>query len=66
MIVIVNLITTRLTNDNVDGDGFSWSPDSKHIVYSYYNSNDRTLKNSTLWIIDVQSGTKRQITYNNV
>lgn len=55
----------QLTSEPIDGSaGFSFSPDGQYIVYSYYSSTDWTCKNGTLWIINIETGEKRQLTFN--
>jgi len=46
------------------GVPFSWKPNDFLIVYSKYSSNDWTYKNGTLWILDTNTGEKKQLTYN--
>jgi TolB protein len=53
----------QLTNEGV-GEAFSWSPDSKEIVYLSYRFTDFSYKNGTLWIINIETGAKRQLTFN--
>lgn len=62
----LSLAIQQINDENVDDYGYSWSPDDQYIVYAYYGLKDWTLRNSTLWIVNVQSGVKRQLTYNNV
>ncbi len=57
----------QLTTAGVDatfGLPFSWSPDGNHIVYTDYRSDDWGYDNGTLWILDVNTGEKRQLTFN--
>ncbi len=57
----------QLTSDGVDVDyglPFSWSPEGKKIVYTQYQSTDWTMNNGVLWMIDVDSGTETQLTFN--
>jgi len=57
----------QLTSDGVDvvyGLPFSWSPEGKKIVYTKYRSTDWTMNNGVLWMIDVDSGTETQLTFN--
>ena len=57
----------QLTAAGVDatfGLPFSWSPDGNHIVYTDYRSDDWGYDNGTLWILDVNTGKKRQLTFN--
>jgi Tol biopolymer transport system component len=53
----------QLTTEGV-GEDFSWSPDSKEIVYLSYRFTDFSYKNGTLWIINIETGAKRQLTFN--
>ncbi|MDE3056639.1 MAG: PD40 domain-containing protein [Bacteroidota bacterium] len=58
----------QLTTYYVDvdfGSPFSWSPDGSKIIYTAYQSNDWSLKNGVLWMIDVNSKTEAQFTFNN-
>ncbi len=57
----------QLTTAGVDatfGLPFSWSPDGSSIVYTDYRSDDWGYDNGTLWILDVNTGEKRQLTFN--
>jgi len=56
---------TQLTTEGVGGYRFSWSPDGREIVYVSYRFTDYTFANSTLWIINLETGEKRQLTFNN-
>lgn len=60
----INLTIQKINDENTDQDGYSWSPDDQFIVYSYYSLKDWTLRNSTLWIVNIHSGVKRQLTFN--
>ncbi len=60
----INLAVQKINDENTDQDGYSWSTDDQYIVYSYYGLKDWTLRNSTLWVVNVQSGVKRQLTFN--
>ncbi len=52
----------QLSNQSIDHK-FSVSPTGNKIVYTIYN-NAWTYENGTLWIIDLISGEKRQLTFN--
>jgi TolB protein len=57
----------QLTTEGVDvtyGLPFSWNPDGIAIAYTYYRGDERTNKNGTIWIIQVDTGEKRQLTFN--
>ncbi len=57
----------QLTTQGIDatfGLPFSWSPDGKGIVYTVYRSNDWTYANGVLWIVNIETGMKRQLTFN--
>lgn len=57
----------QLTTRGVDatfGLPFSWSPDGKSIVYTDYRSDDWTYANGVLWIVNIETGMKRQLTFN--
>lgn len=57
----------QITTEGVDRDfglPFSWSPDGSKIVYTYYKYNDWTTANGVLWIIDLNTGIKNQLTIN--
>lgn len=43
---------------------FSWSPDGREIAYVKFDQSDTSLVNGTLWIVDVATGSKRQLTFN--
>ncbi len=60
----------QLTTSGVDvsfGLPFSWSPDGSKIIYTRYpyRSTDWTIRNGVLWMIDVNTGTEIQFTFNN-
>jgi Tol biopolymer transport system component len=58
----------QLTTEGVDvsfGLPFSWSSDGSAIVYTYYRPDERSYRNGTLWIVDIDSGEKRQLTFNH-
>ncbi len=42
---------------------FSWSPDGPYCVYGL-SSDDWGYDNGTLWILDINTGEKRQLTFN--
>ncbi|MCL6098870.1 MAG: DPP IV N-terminal domain-containing protein [Bacteroidetes bacterium] len=57
----------QLTISGVDvsfGLPFSWSPDGSKIIYTRYQSNDWTMKNGVLWMVDMNNKTETQFTYN--
>lgn len=54
----------QLTTHYADVD-FSWSPDGKEIIYTRYSAKDWTLANGVLWMIDVDSKTETQFTFND-
>jgi Tol biopolymer transport system component len=57
----------KLTEDGVEGDSgtaFSLSPDGRYIVYTKYDWNDWSYANGTIWILDINSGNKTQLTFN--
>jgi Tol biopolymer transport system component len=43
---------------------FSWSPNGQEIAYVRYNYGDTSLTNGTIWIVNVATGAKRQLTFN--
>jgi len=53
----------QLTTEGV-GEDFSWCPNSKEIVYLSARFADFSYQNGTLWIIDIETGEKRQLTFN--
>jgi len=53
----------QLTTEGTD-EYFDWSPDGKYIVYTSYRAGDWTYANGTLWIVDVETGERRQLTFN--
>lgn len=55
-----------LTGEGVLPDGMSWSPDGRKIAYVSYRSWDFTLSNGTIWIVDVQTAVKSQVTFNRL
>ncbi len=52
-----------LTSSGISGI-FSWVPDGKRIVYSQHNYNKWSYDNGVLWIIDIDTGNKKQLTFN--
>ena len=57
----------QITTEGVDvdfGHPFSLSPDGNKIVYTKYEPNNWTYENGTLWIIDLITAEKRQLTFN--
>lgn len=57
----------QLTTSGVDvsfGTPFSWSPDGVNIVYTDYRSDDWGYDNGTLWILNLNTGEKKQLTFN--
>ncbi|MBM4176020.1 MAG: hypothetical protein FJ213_07590 [Ignavibacteria bacterium] len=57
----------QLTTWGVDGDfglPFSWSPDGSKIIYTRYQSTDWTYANGTIWVVNVETGEKQQLTFN--
>lgn len=59
---------------NADGTGLvqltteggsdpSWSPDGTRLVYMRWNSREYAPGNNVLWIIDVRTGEKEQLTH---
>jgi len=56
-------ILRQLTSEGV-GLGISWRPDSKEIVYVSYRTTDYSYANGTLWIINVETRVKKQLTFN--
>ncbi len=57
----------QLTSHDVDatfGVPFSWSPSGDKIVYTYYRSDDWTMNNGVLWMLDLRSRTATQFTFN--
>jgi Tol biopolymer transport system component len=56
-----------LTTQGVDasfGLPFSWSPNSTNIAYIVYRSNDWGYQNGTLWTLDLNTGEKKELTFN--
>ena len=57
----------QLTTQGVDvsfGSPFSWSPDGNKIVYTSYRSQDWGYGNGVLWILNIRTGEKNQLTIN--
>lgn len=55
---------TQLTTKGV-GTMFNWSPDGKEIVYVSYRFTDYSFTNGTLWILNLETEDKQQLTFNN-
>ncbi len=53
----------QLTFHGAD-DAFSWMPSGDKIVYTRYQSTDWTMNNGVLWMIDINSKTETQFTFN--
>jgi len=57
----------QITNEGVNIDAgapFSFSPDGKFIVYSQYRFDKWPEQNGTLWIVNINTGYKKQLTFN--
>ncbi len=56
----------QMTNEGIYADAvpFSWSPTGNFIVYSQYRSDKWPAQNGTLWILNVNTGNKKQLTFN--
>lgn len=57
----------QLTSSGIDvdfGTPFSWSPNSVNIVYTDYRLDDWGYDNGTLWILNISTGEKKQLTFN--
>jgi Tol biopolymer transport system component len=57
----------QLTTSGVDvsfGTPFSWSPEGEYIVYTVYRSDDWGYDNGTLWVLNLNTGEKKQLTFN--
>lgn len=57
----------QLTTQGIDvsfGLPFSWSPDGTRIVYAVYRSNDWGYENGVLWTLNLNTGEKKQLTFN--
>lgn len=55
-------ITTRLTQTEKREKYTSWLPDSEHIVFTYHYSDERDKEHNDLFVINVRTKEKRQIT----
>lgn len=53
----------QLTMGGVE-EGFDWSPNGKEIAYAHFSVLDTSYTNGTIWIVDVDTLAKRQVTYN--
>lgn len=58
----------QLTTEGVGADfpAFSWDPSGQLLAYSSYRPKQWSVNNSVLWIILVLTGTRWQLTYNNL
>lgn len=45
---------------------YDWSPDGQEIVYLDFRVNDWSYKNGTLWLLNVYSGERTQLTFNSL
>jgi Tol biopolymer transport system component len=57
----------QLTTQGVDvsfGLPFSWSPDGTSIVYTVYRADNWGYANGVLWVVDITTAIKRQLTFN--
>jgi len=57
----------QLTTEGVDrdqGKPFSWSPNSSQIIYASYRSSDWSMQNGVLWMLDITTHQKKQLTFN--
>ncbi|GBD89299.1 translocation protein TolB [bacterium BMS3Abin04] len=56
----------QLTKEGVyaDAEPFSLSPSGNFIVYSQYRFDKWPVQNGTLWILNVNTGNKQQLTFN--
>jgi len=57
----------QLTSNGVDALGnipFSWNPKNSQIVFTSYRLRDWSRSNGVLWIIDINTGNMRQLTFN--
>lgn len=48
-----------------EAQNFSWSPDGKNIVYLHHNDYRIDKTKGTLWIVNIETNNKRQLTFNN-
>lgn len=55
---------TQLTTEGV-GSRFSWSPDGREIVYVSYRFIDYTFANGAIWVLNLETKEKWQLTFNN-
>lgn len=53
-----------VTSEGVLPEAFSWSPDGGRIAYVSYRSSDFTAGNGTIWIVDITTGRRYQVTFN--
>jgi len=60
----LGLNARQLVDDPILSEGFAWSPDGSQIAYVKHNFADYSLANGTVWIVDVATGSTRQITFN--
>lgn len=54
----------RQLSPDAIGDGFAWSPDGTRIAYVRHSFADFSLANGTIWIVEVGTGIRRQLTLN--
>ncbi len=57
----------QLTVSGVESDAgvsFSWDPSGQFLVYSKYRFDQWKPQNGTLWVLDVNTGNERQLTFN--
>ena len=54
----------KLTTRGIADEIFSWSPDGDKIVYTQHNYSKWNYNNGVLWVIDINTGTEKQLTYN--
>jgi len=54
----------QLSNQRIDYI-FSVSPSEDKVVYTLYEPNNWTYENGTLWILDLTTGEKKQLTFNS-
>mgnify|MGYP001579847983 FL=1 len=55
--------TRQLTTEGTT-DWLSWSPDGKKIAYVSYRATDWNYANGTIWVINIVTGEKVQLTFN--
>jgi TolB protein len=53
----------QLIDDGADR-AFTWSPDGNNIVYTKFRYDEWSYENGVLWIINIITGGKRQLTFN--